>query len=128
MLRLLRPRATQPEGGYFHAPIDRGLVAGAVLATVTTPVTVLATQAGAQPTRGAEALNLTIYEVGQPVANPQTGSVGGGPASAGGVFVGKGNVADLPVPSPPMTPIASSPSPPGRSRSWSPEGASWWPT
>ena len=80
----------------MHRMIRRGLVAAAALATVTTPVAVLATQAGAQPTRGQEALNLTIYEVGQPAGNP-TSVIGGGPASAGGVFVGKGNVADLPT-------------------------------
>ena len=80
----------------MHRLIKRGLVAAAALATVSTPVALLTTQAGAQPTKGAEALNLTIYEVGQPAANPTT-SIGGGPASAGGVFVGKGNVADLPA-------------------------------
>jgi hypothetical protein len=73
----------------------RGLLAATAVATVTTPVAVLATQAGAQPTKGAEALNVTIYEVGTPPSNP-TGSAGGGPASAGGVFAGKGNVADNP--------------------------------
>jgi hypothetical protein len=81
----------------MHRFFKRGLVAAAAVATVTTPVAVLATQAGAQPTKGQEALNLTIYEVGQPAANP-TASVGGGPATAGGIFVGKGNVADLPAP------------------------------
>ena len=83
----------------MHRLLKRGLVASAALATVCTPVAVLTTQAGAQPTRGQEALNLTLYEVGQPVANPTT-VIGGGPVSAGGVFVGKGNAADIPLTTP----------------------------
>ena len=73
----------------------RGLVAAAAVATVSTPLAVFATQAGAQPTKGAEALNVTIYEVGTPTSNP-TLSTGGGPATAGGIFAAKGNIADNP--------------------------------
>ena len=82
----------------MHRLIKRGLTAATALAIVSTPVALLTTQASAQPTRGQEALNLTIYEVGQPAGSNPTMSIGGGPASAGGVFVGKGNVADLPAP------------------------------
>ena len=79
----------------MHRLIKRGLVSAAALATVTTPVAFLTTQASAQPIKGAEALNVTIYEVGTPPSNP-TVTAGGGPATAGGVFAGKGNVADNP--------------------------------
>jgi hypothetical protein len=73
----------------MHTLIKRGLIAAAVLASVSTPAAFLASQAGATQTKGAEALNVTIYEVGRPAS-----SIGGGPASAGGVVAAKGNVAD----------------------------------
>ena len=75
----------------------RGLAAACILAGIAAPTGILASSAlaSAQPTRGQEAINVTIYEVGTPAANP-TMSIGGGPATAGGVVVGKGNFADLP--------------------------------
>ena len=75
----------------------RGLIAAAIFAGIAAPTGILtsSTLAGAQPTRGQEAINATVYEVGTPASNP-TLSVGGGPFTAGGVVVGKGNIADLP--------------------------------
>jgi hypothetical protein len=74
----------------------RGFVAAAIFAGIAAPTGILTTSvlASAQVTKGAEAISVTIYEVGTPAANP-TMSMGGGPASAGGVVVGKGNMADL---------------------------------
>ncbi len=74
----------------------RGLVAVAIFAGIAAPTGILTSSAlaGAQPTRGHEAITATVYEVGIPASNP-TLSVGGGPFTAGGVVVGKGNIADL---------------------------------
>jgi hypothetical protein len=79
----------------MHRLMKRGLVASVALATVTTPVALLTTQAGAQPTRGVEAVNVTVYEVGTPPSSPAI-SVGGGPATLGGVVTAKGTNADMP--------------------------------
>ena len=60
----------------MHRLMKRGLVASVALATVTTSVALLTAQAGAQPTRGVEAVNVTVYEVGTPPSSPAI-SVGG---------------------------------------------------
>jgi hypothetical protein len=102
------------EGIFMHRLLKRGLVTSATLATICTPAAFLTTQAGAQVTKGAEAVNVTVYEVGTPPSNPVT-SVGGGPASMGGVVVAKGTDAD--VPSLPTDPAGS-----GRSTVATPNG------
>ncbi len=76
--------------------IRRGLTAAAVLASVVAPLTLLTTQAGAQPVKGAEAVTSTSYLVGIPPDNPGAGNpfaIGGGPVTAGGVVVAKGTLA-----------------------------------
>jgi hypothetical protein len=79
----------------MHRLLKRGLVTSAALATVSTPTALLTTQAGAQPTRGAAAVNVTVYEVGTPPSGPTT-SVGGGPATIGGLVSARGTDADVP--------------------------------
>ena len=79
--------------------ISRSLAAAAVVASVATPLTLSSTQAGAQPVKGAEALNFTGYFVGVPPDNPGIGNpgfIGGGPQTAGGVVLAKGTWASTP--------------------------------
>jgi hypothetical protein len=79
----------------MHRLIKRGFVASVALAAASAPIALLTTQAGAQPTKGAEAVNVTVYEVGTPPSSPTT-SVGGGPATLGGLVAAKGTNADVP--------------------------------
>jgi hypothetical protein len=71
--------------------MSRSLAAAAVLASVATPLTLLNTQAGAQPVQGAEVLNNTGYLIAIPPENPgAAGLIGGGPITGDGVVSGKG--------------------------------------
>jgi hypothetical protein len=71
--------------------VRRGLMAAAVLASVSTPLTLLNSQAGAQAVRGAEILNDTGYVIAIPPDNPgAAGLIGGGPITGVGVVSAKG--------------------------------------
>ena len=74
--------------------IRRGLMAAAVLAGVATPLSLVTTQAGAQPVKGAEVLNDTGYITAIPPDNPgAAGLLGGGPITARGVVSARGTFA-----------------------------------